>query len=252
MSDAKTGVKNYKNTGERSAESELTERLRRAPIPEDQLLENLGLFLTAKNFSRILFMHHVYRQILDIPGIVMDFGTRWGQNLALFATFRGMYEPFNRHRKVVGFDTFAGFPRVTAQDGGSDLMTAGNVGVTPEYAAYLRCLMECHEQLNPLAHIRKFEIVEGDAVHKVPEYLKQNPETIVALAYFDFDLYEPTRATLEVICDRLVRGSILGFDELNDHDSPGETLALMETFGLRQVKLRRFRPTSRAAYFVVE
>ena len=42
----------------------------------------------------------------------MDFGTRWGNNMALFSIFRGMYEPFNRHRKIIGFDTFSGFPSI--------------------------------------------------------------------------------------------------------------------------------------------
>lgn len=252
MTGTRTGVKSYKSGGESSAERALTEQLKHCPVPDDQLLENLGLFLTAKNLSRILFMHHVYQLIIDIPGIVMDFGTRWGQNLALFSTFRGIYEPFNRHRRVVGFDTFSGFPGIARQDGASDLMAVGNISVTPGYVEYLRRALGCHEQLNPLAHIQKFEVVEGDAVTTVPDYLKGHPETIVALAYFDFDLYEPTRRCLEAIRDRLVPGSVLGFDELNDHDSPGETLAVMETLGLNRVALRRFRYASRASYFIVQ
>ena len=86
----------------------------------------------------------------------------------------------------------------------------------------------------------------------LPEYLSRNPETIIALAYFDFDVYEPTKICLEAIKPRLVKGSVLGFDELNDPDSPGETLALMEVFGLNNIKLKRFPYTSRTSYFVVE
>ena len=65
-------------------------------------------------------------------------------------------------------------------------------------------------------------------------------------------IYEPTKKCLEAIKPRLVKGSILGFDELNDHDSPGETLALMEVFGLKNIKLRRLTITSRASYFIVK
>ena len=49
-----------------------------------------------------------------------------------------------------------------------------------------------------------------------------------------------------------MKGSIVGFDELNDPDSPGETRALMEVFGLNNVRLRRFPHASRVSYFVVE
>ncbi len=50
----------------------------------------------------------------------------------------------------------------------------------------------------------------------------------------------------------MIKGSVLGFDELNDHDSPGETVALNEVFGLNNIKLKRFRPASRVSYFTVE
>jgi len=59
----------------------------------------------------------------------------------LFAAFREMYEPFNRHRRPVGFDTFSGFPSVAEEDGSSDLMQAVNVAVTQDYAAYIEQLM---------------------------------------------------------------------------------------------------------------
>ncbi len=78
------------------------------------------------------------------------------------------------------------------------------------------------------------------------------PSCVVALACFDLDRHEPTRDCLEILRPRLGRGSVIGFDELNDPDSPGETLALMEVFGLDQVRLRRLPQVSRASYFVVE
>jgi len=245
------GVKSYKSGSEKETEKKLVEYLKVCPIPEDQLLENLGLFLTPKNFSRMLFMHHIYQNIVPIPGVIMDFGTRWGHNLALFSCFRGMYEPFNRHRKVIGFDTFSGFPEITSEDGASDLMVPGNVSVSPNYREYLGGLMSLNERMSPLSHITKYEIVVGDATETVPQYLSHNPETIVALAYFDFDLYKPTKIVLEAIKDRLVQGSVIGFDELNDHDSPGETLALKEVFGLGNVKLQRLPFASRASFLVV-
>ena len=53
--------------------------------------------------------------------------------------------------------------------------------------------MEFQEQDNPLNHIKKFELVKGDVIH---EYL-DNKETIVALACFDFDVYEPIKFALK-------------------------------------------------------
>jgi len=252
MNNESQEIKSYESLSERDLRTKLANKLKTAQIPEAQLLSNLGLFLDSKSLSRILFMDFLYRKIIDVQGVVMEFGTRWGQNMALFSALRGIYEPFNRHRKVIGFDTFAGFPSIAPQDGASDMMKPGQLAVGEGYDHYLSELLSVHEGLNPLGHIKKFELRKGDATEELPCYLEKAPETMVALAYFDFDLYEPTKKCLEIIRPRLTKGSVVGFDELNDPDSPGETLALMEIFGLNQVRVKRFSYASRVSYFVVQ
>lgn len=252
MRNSEYGNITYEHNDEKIARHEFLHLFKNCPIPDDEMLSNLGLFLNSKNLARILFMHHLYTQIVDIPGIIIEFGTRWGQDLSLFSALRGIYDTFNRHRKIVGFDTFEGFPSIHEKDGTSTLMKEGTLAVSKDYADYLRKIIECQEKDNPLSHIKKYEVIQGDAVIQFEKYLEDHPETIVALAYFDFDIYEPTKKCLELIRPQLVRGSLLGFDELNDPDSPGETVALSEVFGLNNINLRRFRYTSRVSYFVVE
>ncbi|MEC8536179.1 MAG: class I SAM-dependent methyltransferase [Bacteroidota bacterium] len=252
MADNNTKILTYDNESEKSARDEMYNLLKKCPIPEEQVLSNLGLFLNSKNLSRILFMNYIYQKQIDVHGVLMEFGTRWGQNVALFAALRGMYEPFNRHKKLIAFDTFEGFPEITEEDGTSSMMVKGELALTTDYDKYLSEVVQNIENDNPLSHIKKFELVKGDATKTIHTYLKDNPETIVSLAYFDFDLYKPTKECLEAIKPRLTKGSVVAFDELNDPDSPGETLALMEVFGLQNVKLKRFPYASRVSYFIVE
>lgn len=247
-----TKIKAYNSDHEAKIREQIVELLKSCPIPNDQLISNLGLFLNSKSLSRILFMDHIFKLIVDIPGTVFEFGTRWGQNLALFSSLRGIYDPFNRHRKIVGFDTFTGFPEISPEDGHSEMMQKGNLTLTKEYFEYLTKIMEYHERENPLSHIKKYELIKGDANLEIVNYFKKHPETIVALAFFDFDIYQPTKKCLQTIKPHLVKGSILAFDELNDPDSPGETLALDEVFGLNNIRLKRHKFTSRTSYFVVE
>src|SRR3990167_1871453 len=247
-----TKIKAYESDKETKIRQKIVELFKNCPIPDDQLMPNLGLFINSKNLSRILFMDHIFKQVIDVPGVVFEFGTRWGQNTALFSALRGIYDPFNRHRKIVGFDTFTGFAEVTEEDGTSVMMKKGNLTLTKGYYDYLTKIMEYHESENPLSHIKKFELVKGDANIEVVKYFKDHSETIVSLAFFDFDVYKPTKKCLEAIKPRLVKGSVIGFDELNDPDSPGETLALDEVFGLNNIKLKRHKFTSRTSYFVIE
>lgn len=52
--------------------------LKDTPIYPDRLLDNLTLFLNPKTLGRILFYNEMYKKILDIPGIIMEFGVNWG------------------------------------------------------------------------------------------------------------------------------------------------------------------------------
>ena len=245
-------LKLYSSENEYEARSNLVDHFQNSPLPKDQLLNNLGLYIESKWLSRILFFYFLYKKIINTQGVIMEFGTHWGQNTALLTALRGIYEPFNRHRKIIGFDTFKGFPAINKKDGESDLMVPGKLQLPKNYPDYLRQILDTHESLNPLSHIKKNEICEGDASLELEKYLKREPHTIIAMAYFDFDIYKPTKDCLRLIKDRITRGSVIGFDELNDPDSPGETLALMEEIGLRNIRLERHQYCSRVSYFVVE
>lgn len=235
---------------EKTGRYEFLDKFRQCPIPDSELLDNLGLFLRRQTLSRILFMHELYTKIINVHGVVMEFGVRWGQNLALFESFRGIYEPYNYNRKIVGFDTFSGFPEVDKHDG--DKVAKGDYGVTEGYDDYLDSILKFHESESPIPHIKKYELVKGDAVLSIEEYLEAHPETIVALAYFDFDIYLPTKKCLQAIKDCLTKGSILAFDELNCPQFPGETIAFREVFGIDRFPIKRNPLNPLCSYIVIE
>jgi len=229
--------------------AEFLRLFKQTPIPDGEVLNNLGLFISRQNLSRILFVHELYTKILDVHGIVVEFGVRWGQNLALFEALRGIYEPFNYNRTIVGFDTFGGFPAVDPKDGAR--VAEGDYTVAPGYDDYLDRVLRYHESESPIAHKKKYELVKGDATQTIDDYLERHPETIVALAYFDFDLYTPTRKCLEAIRSRVTKGSVLAFDELNTPEFPGETLAVMEVLGLDRYAIKRSPLNPLCSYLVI-
>lgn len=225
---------------------------RNCPISDIEMLRNLGLFLVPTDIKKYLFLNEMYKKILNVHGVIIEFGCRWGQNLSLLHSFRSIYEPFNHYRKIIGFDTFSGFPSISDKDGNSDLAIKGGYNVSENYEIYLEKLLRNLEQESPLNNKKKFEIVKGDATMTVDNYLKNNQDTIIALAYFDFDIYEPTKKSLESIKDRLTKGSILVFDELNHPKFPGETIALKEVFGLDKFKIQRNIYSNCQSYIVIE
>lgn len=242
----------YVTDMEKQNREKLLSLFKSCPIPDAEITSQLALFMKRQDLSRLLFMNELYQKIVPIHGCVMEFGVRWGQDLALYESFRGIYEPFNHNRRFIGFDTFAGFPSVHEKDGGSEIIHKGAFDVTENYENYLTELLDCHERENPIPNIKKYELIKGDAVVEVERYLKDNPETIVAFAYFDFDIYEPTRKCMEAIRPHITKGTVIGFDEINVHDYPGETLALKEVFGLNNFSIRRSPYASVQSYLIVE
>ena len=209
------------------------------PMPEEHLLVSMGLYMRSSSLVKILFINELYGYIQDIPGVIMEFGVWWGQNLVLFENLRAIYEPFNQTRRVIGFDTFHGYENFSdkdqASDGAafnsySDVLKKGGYSVSDNYQSYLDELMSAHEGVNVLGDLRRHSLVEGDATKTAPRYFEDNPETVVALAYFDMALYEPTKACLQAILPHLIPGSIIVLDEFNYPEAPGETIAFKEVF----------------------
>ena len=243
---------NKSNLDEVKARNDFFDLYTKTPIVDEEVLNNLGLFINRQNLSRMIFMHDMYKNIIHINGVIMEFGVRWGQNLSLFQNFRGMYEPYNHTRKIIGFDTFEGFPSVDKKDGGAEVATVGSYSVTEGYEEYLTQILDYQESESPISHLRKYELVKGDATKTLEKYLHKHPETIVALAYFDFDIYEPTKRCLELLNGRLGKGSVIGFDELNYSEFPGETIAFDEVLGIKNYRIVRSPIAPLPSYIIVE
>jgi hypothetical protein len=234
---------------EKDLQAALYELFRAATLPADEMLPNLGLFLTSKTLSRVLFFHEIYKKIVNTHGVIMEFGVRWGQNLALLSALRGIFEPFNRHRKIIGFDTFAGFRGMGPEDGERCKTVDGSFSVSEGYDAYLEKLLATADALNPIAHLKKFELVKGDAVQTIPAYLKRHPETMCRWQS------STSMSTSPQGCARsgethLMKGSVLVFDEIC-MKFPGRR-SLRAVLGLNNMRVQRMPMTARISYVVVE
>jgi hypothetical protein len=251
---AREGYVNVVRGSEREirAREAILELFKDSPIPDDELLVNLGAYLRSTQLAKILYLNELYQLIEDLPGVIIEFGVWWGANLALFESFRSVYEPYNWTRKVVGFDTFQGYPAVGEKDGTSPHAAVGGYTVSEGYQEYLSQLLAAHEADNVMSHIQKYELVAGDVNETVDRWFEANPQTIVALAYFDVALYEPTKKCLEAIRPHLARGSVLAMDELGSADFPGETIALKEVLGIDKYTLKRSRFLPDRSYVVID
>jgi hypothetical protein len=193
--------------------------------------------LPIQSLSRLFYYNELYRKILDVPGVICEFGVQWGAGLSQLLNLRNLYEAHNMSRVIYGFDTFDGFQGVTKSDG--NLVSDGDYKTETNYFSVLEEIVSIHESFQPRPQIKRTSLIKGDATKTVDSWLKNNPHAIISMAIFDMDIYQPTKDVLEKIIPRLTQGSLLVFDELNYPEFPGETLALNEVLGINRVALRK-------------
>lgn len=222
----------------------------------DSLVDKIDAFpkyASRQSIAKFLTKYEIFKQILHVNGSIVEGGVLHGGGTLGWAKLSSILEPTNHTRKIIGFDTFGGFPSVDDKD------LAGNDGTLTEVGALhgstrasVDEAIRVYDLNRPLNHIPKLELVEGDIAITAPEYLKENPHLVVSLLYLDVDLYEPTKVLLETFVPRMPKGAIIVFDELNAKMFPGETVAVDEVLGLRNLNIRRFPFDSYVSYAVIE
>ncbi|WP_460423474.1 dTDP-6-deoxy-L-hexose 3-O-methyltransferase [Pseudomonas sp. ZL2] len=224
------------------AREHLWEEFQNAPLDDAEKERNLGLFIRSPLLARLLAISDVYREIVQIPGSVLDFGTWRGQNAVLCENLRAIFEPFNKQRRIAAFDTFQGYKShaVDAQVDNENFRD-GCYSTGEGYADYLTRLLGLHESINALPHVPSgHKVVAGDIKETLPQFIEDNRNLLVALAFFDMNLEGPTRFALDQILGRCVPGSLLVFFQLQRDFLPGEGYAYVaDVLGKVRHELRR-------------
>jgi hypothetical protein len=177
----------------------LGEMFANSPLPKEELMFNLGLYVRSSLLVKFLVLNDLYLRFKSVPGALIEFGTWWGQNLILLENLRAIHEPFNKQRTIIGFDTFSGYPEKSGMSSEAT-KTYGGYKTAKDYAAYLGELLEVHEGNNAFGHNRGgHKLIAGDVEQTAPQYFADHPETFVAFAFFDIGPYKPSVAALRSI-----------------------------------------------------
>jgi len=238
---------------ERSVLDDLGKVFEDSKIPLTQKLQNFPRHVRRQDIARFLTKYEIFKLSLPANGSIVECGVFAGGGLLSWHHFSAISEPYNHTRKIIGFDTFSGFPDIHENDlqkGASEHSYVGAFTTHNSIIEEIQSLVDIHDLNRPLGHIPKIEIVAGDACKTIPKYVDDNPHLLISLLYLDFDIYEPTKVALENLYSRVVKGGIVAFDELNCLEWSGETVALREFLDLSQVALKRFPSDPYISYFI--
>jgi hypothetical protein len=204
------------------------------------------VFNSRAGVSSILTRIELFKLVLNIPGAIIECGVYRGNSLMLYMHLSTLLEPYAINRSIYGFDTFEGFRSINStkdpQDISENMFSDSNFEILNE-------MIQCNDIVRPVNLIPRCEIIKGDILDTVPEFINAKPELVVAMLILDTDLYESTKVALQSFLPYMPKGGIVVLDEVAYRNFPGETIALKELLNINDLEIKRFSHDSALGYF---
>ena len=147
-------------------------------------------------------------------------------------------------RKVIGFDIFGDFPEANFDDDKAKrdaFVAETNGGKSISFE-------EINELLDQQGLNKNVDIIKGDILVTLDDYLEKNPHLKISLLHIDVDLYEPSKHILEKLFDRVTIGGIIIFD---DYGAFAGTNKAVDDFFQNNVEIKKL-PYSHAISYIVK
>lgn len=179
------------------------------------LIDHWPLYVGIGNLSRYIAIYELLKLTLDIPGHIAEFGSWKGSNLMFMTKLMKILDPLGC-KEIHCFESFEGLKTFSKQDKceNKDGEYNGNL-------MELWKLIELYELEDDIT------IHKGNILETLSEAL-ENEALYFSFVYCDTDLYAPTKAILDNLHSRLVKGGLFVFDEWNYLQWQGETQAVDE------------------------
>lgn len=244
-------MKKFRTSVEQEVARKVAEIFAASPESVEVRLENFPKYVRRQHLKRFLALYEIFKRVLPVKGSVVECGVFRGFGLMSWAKLSAMLEPENLTRRIYGFDTFAGFPSVHEKDASRVAMPHEGALRADSYEE-LQSLIAEYDRDRFLGHVDKVHLVRGDITQTVPAFVAEHPHLVVSLLFLDADLFEPTKVALQHFLPRMPRGAIVAFDELDNPQWPGETLAVLDHPGIRSLRLERLEWDPYIAYAVID
>ena len=252
-----TIVNNIENFTENASKNELSlvsqlvDAFDQFPISKEEKITAPALFMRRQELSYLLANYEVFKLIQNVKGSIFYFGVFHGAGFMNFANLSAALEPFNHTRRLIGFDTFEGYPEIGEMDKthGKEYKTLVEGGFKSDTKQHIENLIKLYDQNRSLNHISKLSLVEGDVCQTLPQYLKENQHTVTSLVILTMNLYEPSKKAIELLWPTMPKGAVIVAHSMNEEFYPGITRAVFDALG-DDITIQTFPFAPNFAYIV--
>nr|WP_092074321.1 TylF/MycF/NovP-related O-methyltransferase [Dendrosporobacter quercicolus]NSL49225.1 class I SAM-dependent methyltransferase [Dendrosporobacter quercicolus DSM 1736]SDM88442.1 Macrocin-O-methyltransferase (TylF) [Dendrosporobacter quercicolus] len=196
----------------------------------------------SSRLGKIFAHYELFKKVLDVPGEIVEFGVFKGASFLRLAMIRELLGA-KFSKKIIGFDTFGEFPETNYQEDvlfrKKFLENAGTQSISKE---------QLEEILQKKEILRSIELIQGNILHTLPNYIMNNPHFKISFLNLDTDIYEPAICVLENCWNRIVRGGVLVLDDYCFF--AGENKAVDDFFEDKDVQIKCFAFAKSPSYII--
>jgi len=203
-----------------------------------QMFHNFAAYIRRRDLARLLAHYELFKHVIDLPGCIVECGVYRGGSFFTWSKLLETFCPGDRSRKVFGFDHFEGLQDFIAEDGTDSKIHRKVTGGFCSLQADIEDPVEAHNADNLIPGVERCRLISGDVAKTLPAFLESEPGLRIALLHLDMDLYNPTKAALDVLYDSVLPGGLIVFDEYGQIPWEGETLAAEAFFRARNIEFR--------------
>lgn len=196
-----------------------------------------------QRIGKLIAHYELYKMSHDIEGEIVECGVFKGASLVRFAMFRKLFQS-KYEKKIIGFDSFAEFPQTEFE---ADKKLRDHI--VKEAGEQSISTLQLMEVLKNKSCDESVDLIAGDIIITLPQYVEMNPGLKISLLNLDTDIYEPSVTILENLYPKLEKGGILILDDYNVF--PGETKAVDDYFKGKNVSIKNF-PFSNTPYYLIK
>lgn len=208
------------------------------------------LMMKLDRLAKFLIHYEAFKMVEQVPGAIVECGVFKGTSLVRFALMRQLLRS-TFSAKIIAFDTFSDdYPETSFAEDKEQrehwIQTAGASSIGVEQL----------DRIFDMHGIDNYELVAGDVVKTVPEYVRNNPGLKISLLNVDIDFVEPTYCVLEHLYDRVMPGGVILLDNYagegsGGHSCYGDTKGIDDFFKTRtNVAIRKFPFAARPSYII--
>jgi len=169
-------------------------------------LKTNARFLQVDDFH--LTFHTESVKFVTLDGLWMEFGVYRGRSIDQFASLT--------ENKIYGFDSFEGLPEFWDHDNPKGVY--GLNGIIPPgiIVGENQSMYDNSPTVNYKPWPKNVALVKGLFDATLPKFLERYPE-VAAFIHIDSDIYSSAKTIFDCMKDRIVPGTVIVFDEIDNY-----------------------------------